>query len=154
MTASTQGPSSSPLFDPPARRSRPGQSGGGGGGGLAELPPFSFGGVIRLAFSGTTGLRTNIYPVNNAVTVTELAVTLAFLDRDPSDTANSGPKFRVIVNGAPVYTSPRIQAHYQAYPVTLPIAAGALVYILIPTDNFGEFQGYGYSAGLSVVMRL
>jgi hypothetical protein len=34
MNASTQGPSSSPLFDPPARRSRPGQQSSGGG-----LPP-------------------------------------------------------------------------------------------------------------------
>lgn len=155
--ASTFSPSTRPIYNPaPIEGTRkhvlPAALVGGGGGGLSELHPFSFGGVIRVPFSGTA-LETNMYLVRDAVEVTELAVTLLYLD------SGAGPAFEMVVNGSVAYTSPRIVDPSDVFAVSIAIPAGALVSLRVPAGftgapGGGSWAGDGFASGLTVVARL
>lgn len=138
------GPANRPIFDPaPVRGQKRIYRTGGGAGGLAELPPFSFGGIIRNSFTASN-LRTNVYPVANEIQVDEVVVTLTQL------ATGTGPTVRILKNGVVQFTSNPTNAGVMTYTGLAfgSFEAGSLIHCDISDDGSGD------AVGLTVMMRL
>lgn len=110
---------------------------------VAELPPLSFGGLIRNNF--VDDMSSLIYPIEGTGTVNTIDVTLKNLD---SAGINTGPTFKIWVDGVGVYTSPRITTNYiRLTGMALTLVSGSQVYATINDDGIGD------AIGLTIVMR-
>lgn len=111
-----------------------------GGGAYVEIPPFSFGGLIRNSF-GTVNMRSNTYTMPVDFTSTTMSITLA-------NAAEEGIVFDLYQNDVVAYTSPTITADIKIEDLDLEFLTDDALYVEITED------GSGFNAGLSVMLRL
>lgn len=120
----------------------PGEGGGtaeGGDGAYVEVPPFSFGGIVRNAFS-TVLMRTNVYEMPVTFEVTQIVATLV-------NRSGAGPIFRLYRNDVIVFTSTSLSADRTVFQPTFTLEAGDQLYVEVSDD------GSGFNTGLQVMLR-
>lgn len=113
------------------------------GGGLAEMPPFSFGGLVRNQFSNP--LRSGVYIPTDDINIGRIDWSLVEVDESGS---GQGPIFKLMVEGVAEYTSTRCIAEDGGADVTISIATGDRVWVQVDDD------GRGSAVGLTVMARL
>lgn len=150
MPGNVLGPAGRPIFDSVRRRGATQQRVQSSSleGRLVELPPFSFGIVIRSG--GIRPLETPTYVLPHTFVVNKIVVSLRKLDTG----SNPGPTIAFFRNGVGVWTSSKINSAVTVFDST----SGAFAPNFTLTENQQLFcrvvtEGNGQSAGLLAICR-